>query len=72
MNTVEEDQNGVSKESKFEEEHQWVGIGIRVLEQRSEVRSGKGDQKSGVCDKLKKIEIRMTQDVSSCLGNRLI
>lgn len=61
----------LAEESKFEEEHQWVGIGIRVLEQRSEIRSGKGDQISGVCDKFKKIEIRMTQDVSSCLGYRL-
>lgn len=58
MNTVEEDQNGISRESKFEEEHQWVGIEIRVLEQRSEIRSGKRDQNNGVCDKLKKIEIR--------------
>lgn len=46
-------------------------IEIRVSEQRSEIRSGKGDQNSGAYDKLKKIEITMSQDVSSCLGNRL-
>lgn len=49
MNAVEEDQNGMIGESKFQGEHCWVGVGKRVLEQRSDIRSGKEIRIIGLC-----------------------
>lgn len=67
MNALEADQNGISRRIQVSR-HQGFAIEKRVLEQRSQIRSGQRDQKSGVGDKLTHIEIRLTQDVGSCLG----
>lgn len=66
MNALEADQNGISRRIQVSR-NQWFAIEKRVLEQRSQIRSGQRDQKSGLGDKLTQIKIRLTQDVGSCV-----
>lgn len=71
MNAVEEDQNGMIGESKFQGEHCWVGVGKRVLEQRSDIRSGKEIRIIGLCQVKDTLQQGRTRDVGSCLERQI-